>query len=143
MPANTRFQLQRVYFCLGDFFVVAYGQFLYTSADDALGNACIDIPVLNPALDLCMEIAQIAISRDATGSVDETLMRIQNFGKFGGECGGGGGGGGAAGSGDVVGPASSVDNRVATFDGTSGKLIQDNTAWTIRGHRLAAVIRQQ
>jgi hypothetical protein len=30
-----------------------------------------------------------------------------------------------AGSGDVVGPASAVDNNIATFDGTTGKLIQD------------------
>lgn len=34
-------------------------------------------------------------------------------------CGGGGGG-----SGDVAGPASSVDNEVARFDGTGGKTIQ-------------------
>lgn len=31
----------------------------------------------------------------------------------------------AAGSGDVVGPASAVDDRIATFDTTTGKLIQD------------------
>lgn len=30
-----------------------------------------------------------------------------------------------AGTGDVVGPASAVDNRVASFDGATGKLIQD------------------
>jgi hypothetical protein len=30
-----------------------------------------------------------------------------------------------AGTGDVVGPASAVDDRIATFDGVSGKLIQD------------------
>lgn len=31
----------------------------------------------------------------------------------------------AGGTGDVVGPASSVDDRIATFDGATGKLIQD------------------
>lgn len=35
-------------------------------------------------------------------------------------------GGGGSGTGDVVGPASSVDNRVVTFDGTTGKLIKDS-----------------
>lgn len=30
-----------------------------------------------------------------------------------------------AGGGDVVGPASSVDDRIATFDGVTGKLLQD------------------
>lgn len=33
---------------------------------------------------------------------------------------------GGAGSGDVVGPASAVDNNIATFDTTTGKLIQDS-----------------
>ena len=32
---------------------------------------------------------------------------------------------GSPGSGDVDGPASSVDDRIATFDGTTGKLLQD------------------
>lgn len=36
------------------------------------------------------------------------------------------GGGGSAASGDVVGPASSVDNNIVTFDGITGKLIQDS-----------------
>lgn len=34
----------------------------------------------------------------------------------------------ATGSGDVVGPASSTDNRIARFDGATGKLIQDALA---------------
>lgn len=34
----------------------------------------------------------------------------------------------AAGAGDVVGPASSTDNALARFDGTTGKLIQNSTA---------------
>ena len=37
-----------------------------------------------------------------------------------------GGGGGGGGGGDVVGPASAVDDRIATFDGTTGKAIQDS-----------------
>lgn len=32
---------------------------------------------------------------------------------------------GGGGSGDVVGPASSIDDRIATFDGATGKLLQD------------------
>lgn len=39
-----------------------------------------------------------------------------------------------AGTGDVVGPASSVDDRIATFDGTTGKLLQDG------GQTIAQVI---
>ena len=37
------------------------------------------------------------------------------------------GGGGGGGSGDVIGPNSSVDNAIAFFDGTTGKLIKENT----------------
>lgn len=36
------------------------------------------------------------------------------------------GGGGSGGSGDVVGPASSTDNAIARYDGTTGKLLQDS-----------------
>jgi len=36
-------------------------------------------------------------------------------------------GGGGSGSGDVIGPNSSVDNAIAFFDGTTGKLIKENT----------------
>jgi Phage tail repeat like len=36
------------------------------------------------------------------------------------------GAGSGSGTGDVVGPASAVDDRIATFDGTTGKLIQDS-----------------
>lgn len=35
------------------------------------------------------------------------------------------GSGGGGGTGDVVGPASAVDDRIATFDGATGKIIQD------------------
>lgn len=37
----------------------------------------------------------------------------------------------AAGTGDVVGPASATDNAIVRFDGTSGKLIQNNSGSTI------------
>jgi hypothetical protein len=39
---------------------------------------------------------------------------------------GGGGGGGGGGAGDVVGAASSTDNAVVRFDGTTGKLVQNS-----------------
>ncbi len=42
--------------------------------------------------------------------------------------GNGGGGSGGGGTGDVVGPASTTDNCVARYDGTTGKLIQNSTA---------------
>lgn len=38
---------------------------------------------------------------------------------------------GGSGSGDVVGPASATDNAIVRFDGTTGKLIQNNSGATI------------
>lgn len=43
------------------------------------------------------------------------------------------------GSGDVMGPASSVDDHIATFDGTTGKLIQDG-GYTVPQLRLQSII---
>ena len=40
-------------------------------------------------------------------------------------------GAGGGGSGDVVGPGSATDNAVARFDSTTGKLIQNTSAFTI------------
>lgn len=42
----------------------------------------------------------------------------------------------AGGSGDVVGPASATDDAIATFDGATGKLLQ-NTSMTCAGNTLA------
>lgn len=46
--------------------------------------------------------------------------------------------GGGGGGGDVTGPASSVDDRIVTFDGVTGKLIQDG-GFTIAGVVSASV----
>ena len=37
----------------------------------------------------------------------------------------------ATGSGDVTGPASSIDNSIAVYDGTTGKVIKNDTGVTI------------
>jgi hypothetical protein len=43
----------------------------------------------------------------------------------------GGGSGGGGGTGDVVGPASAVDNSVAVYSGTTGKLLKDASQVTV------------
>lgn len=40
----------------------------------------------------------------------------------------------AGGDGDVVGPASSTDNAIAVFDGTTGKLLESSSATVISGN---------
>lgn len=44
-----------------------------------------------------------------------------------------GGGGGGGGSGDVVGPSGAVADRVAVFNGTTGKLLKDSGAIALNG----------
>lgn len=58
--------------------------------------------------------AQHGLLPKLSGNVGDVLRGDGTFGAGGG------------GSGDVVGPASSVDDRIATFDGATGKLIQDS-----------------
>jgi len=53
-----------------------------------------------------------AVFNVATGAMDITIT---------------GGGGGGGGTGDVVGPASSADDRVALFSGTTGKLLKQSS----------------
>lgn len=57
-----------------------------------------------------------------TGSAGQYVSGIDTDGAlvYGTPAGGGGG------SGDVTGPASSVDNRIAIFNGTTGKVIEDS-----------------
>lgn len=57
----------------------------------------------------------------AVTNVGTSSAAVFNFTIPKGDTGTGGGGGG---SGDVVGPASSVDNSIPRFDGTTGKLLQ-------------------
>lgn len=69
--------------------------------------------------------AAIAAGGGGGGGIPEAPLDGQTYGRRGSDAtwqvvtGGGG-------SGDVVGPASSVDNRVALFSGTTGKIIKDS-----------------
>lgn len=67
---------------------------------------------------------------EMTPSTDRTALKVLrvNAGATGLEWADGGG----SGTGDVTGPASAVDDRIATFDGVSGAAIQDG-GYTIAG----------
>ena len=60
-------------------------------------------------------------------SAEQQLQARENIGVTGG---------GGGGSGDVVGPASATDDRIAAFDGTTGKLIKQGsvTATAVASH---------
>lgn len=74
--------------------------------------------------------ADLYIQRSADGTTFTDAVEVNattgaaTF--LGGIVGGGGGGGG----GDVTGPASSVNNRIAVFSGTTGKIIADSGSTT-------------
>lgn len=61
----------------------------------------------------------------AQGNTNEILSNTDGAGTMGWVA------PGAAGVGDVVGPASATDTAIPTFDGTTGKLIQDNPFATV------------
>lgn len=63
-----------------------------------------------------------AVAADVTMSDDQDTVVLIGQSATNWTIQSGGGGGGA---GDVVGPASAVDNRVAVFNGTTGKIIKD------------------
>lgn len=69
------------------------------------------------------------LKMSAIKGLEELLKKLENVlnKSFTGFTGGGNeGGGGGTGSGDVVGPASSTDNAIPRYDGTTGKLIQNS-----------------
>lgn len=78
-------------------------------------------------------ISDVTNLQTSLDSKQATLVSGTNIKTINGETLLGGGnivisGGGGGGSGDVVGPASSVDNNIAVFDGTTGKLLKDGGA---------------
>lgn len=78
-------------------------------------------------------ISDVTNLQTSLDSKQATLVSGTNIKTINGETLLGGGnivisGGGGGGSGDIVGPASSVDNNIAVFDGTTGKLLKDGGA---------------
>lgn len=105
---------------------VRYGTTIYNSlalAEAAKEDAPADIGT-GVTADLIRTVFSIK-----KGETDLTSANIgiHNTGRFGLGTGGGSLAGGV-GSGDVVGPASSVDNAIARFDSTTGKIVQNSGA---------------
>ena len=72
----------------------------------------------NPSASITYDLPFVA---PTAGQVLSAAAPVANVSQLSWATGGGG-------SGDVVGPASSVDKHLVTFDGTTGKLIQDNSS---------------
>ena len=89
---------------------------------DSLGNGKAQTMGGDATIDNAARVSVVAIQgrsvQDAAPSDGDTLVWVAANSRYEPQAGGGG-------TGDVVGPASAVDNNIATFDGTTGKLIQD------------------
>lgn len=84
------------------------GEFSTFSEDDAVISDGLTWHAYTPYQDMRLVVAGVRKVYDSGAWIDDPSVS-----------------GGGGGTGDVVGPASSVNNRIAAFDGTTGKLLKD------------------
>lgn len=126
--SNNKFTIQRIYyFPKTENTYLTYGQTIYDTITAAKNAVGIDNPVLDTVfLQDASFRSFLIIQEGATDLSDTSQADFVTLGKLGDVTSGGGGGGG-----DVTGPSSATDNALARFDGTSGKVIQDNANSTV------------
>lgn len=116
--------IQRIYFFgQTDNTTVTYGQEVYNTLADALAGMTTEEPVIDPLITGNGVLINMLIVQTGETDLNDADFRVPP-----------GGVGSAAGGGfdgDVVGPSSAVDHGVVRFDGTSGKIIQDNSGVAI------------
>lgn len=116
--------IQRIYFFgSNDQTTVVYGQAVYNTLSDALAGMTVEEPVIDPLITSNGVLINMLISQTGETDLNNSEFRLPP-----------GGIGSASGSGfdgDVIGPASATDDGIVRFDGTSGKIIQDNTGVTL------------
>jgi hypothetical protein len=106
------------------------------TVDDIIGSASGAVTSVNGATGaVTLALDDLDDVDAATPANGDVLTWNDSAGAWEPAAGGGGGGG----SGDVVGPASSTDNRVALFDGTSGKLLKQ-AGKTFNESRIQSII---
>ena len=126
IPGSTsakRWTIQRIYFFpgLGNTFVT-YGQFYYRTIAEARNGIITEAPIIDPYLTLEGSLRGYLIVYKGTTALNDTVNNVfVPTGKLGEVMAGGSAGG------DVVGPTSAIDNSLARFDSTTGKLIKDGS----------------
>jgi len=118
---KPRWTIQRIYYFPGSGNTyITYGQSYYDSIADVRVAVTQESPVVDPLLTAEASMrCFLIVERTATSLNDTANNAFISTGKIGEVMAGGSAGG------DVVGPTSSVDNSLARFDGTTGKLIKD------------------
>lgn len=113
--------IQRIYFFpgLGNSYLT-YGQSYYASLADAKIAITIESPIVDPYLSAEASLRGYLIVKTGTTALNDTASNVFVVtGKLGEVMAGGAAGG------DVTGPASAIDNSLARFDGTTGKIVKD------------------
>jgi hypothetical protein len=97
------------------------GQEVYNSLTNAQLGISIEAPIIDP-LFVDATLRAYLIVKQGTISLQDEQNVFVTASKFGEPMAGGSTGG------DVIGPAISLNNSIARFDGTTGKIIKDNTS---------------
>jgi len=118
---KKRWTIQRIYYFPGPSNTyITYGQAYYDSIADVRVAITQESPIIDPLLTAEASMrCFLIVEMTATALNDTANNAFVSTGKIGEVMAGGSAGG------DVVGPSSSVDNSLARFDGTTGKLIKD------------------
>lgn len=122
-----KFTIQRIYLGANNQKVLMYGQNEYTLLDDASAAAQTEDFVVNPVLASDIRFlyrGYLIVQQGATDLSNPTMARISNCGKYG--CAGVGTSTGAVATGDVSGPSGATSENIVTFNGNTGKIIQDS-----------------
>ena len=125
VPAN-KWTIQRFYQSAVCSTMIQFGQILYDTQADAILNYATDNFVKNPIFsdDSFLHNGYIIVKSGATNLSDILQAKVITCGQWG--C--GSSGNSSAGlPGDVVGPATSTDNAIAIYDGTTGKKIKQSS----------------
>ena len=122
-PASVpsgKYTIQRIYHYPGTGNTyLTYGQSYYNHMTDAKSAIPTEDPIIDPVLSSEAVLrSYLVLKYNASNLSDSDEAYFKSAGKLGEAMGGGAAGG------DVAGPASSTDNALVRFDGTTGKLIQ-------------------
>ena len=131
--AGNRWSVQRVYSFTSNNLKIQRGQFEYKSQAQALASLSTENFVTEASIvENGLLIGYVAIKEGTTDWLNANDFQFVSAGKFGSLNSGGSG----SGTGDVIGPGTSIDNAVALFDGVTGKVIKEAADLTFVSNKI-------